>query len=62
MDWLDWILTLVFIALLTGIGWLIQPKWGWIIGLVLAPFLLGLAKSKRDQARIIETRDEPPEK
>jgi hypothetical protein len=60
LDWLDILLAIVFTALLTGIGWLIQPDYGWGIGLITAPVLLGLAKSRRDAAR--EAKQEPETK
>ncbi len=62
LDALDWILAIVFTLLLTGIGWLIQSSYGWIIGLTAAPVLLALAKSRRDEARQAKPQDEPPSK
>jgi len=66
-DWLDWLLAIGFTALLTFIGWLIQDQYGWFLGLIIAPVLLGLAKSRRDQARVATeqattTQDDPPAK
>lgn len=58
-DWLDWLLAIGFTALLTFIGWLLQEKFGWIVGLVVAPVLLWMAKSKRDQANHAVDESEP---
>ncbi|MEA5077949.1 MAG: hypothetical protein VB013_05215 [Anaerolineaceae bacterium] len=66
-DWLDWLLAIGFTALLTFIGWLIQDQYGWFLGLIIAPVLLGLAKSRRDQARnaaeqAAAAQEDPPAK
>jgi len=62
MDALDWILAAAFIAILTGVGYLLNPKIGWIAGLVIAPILLYLAKTRRDEARAAQSSEEPPAK
>lgn len=61
MDWLDWLLAAAFTALLVFIGWLIQAQYGWILGLVIAPVLLWMAKSKRDQTRQAGSQVDPPQ-
>ena len=58
-DWLDWLLAIGFTALLTFIGWLVQDQYGWFLGLIIAPVLLAMAKSRRDQARNTAESSEP---
>jgi hypothetical protein len=56
MNWLDWLLALVFIGLLAWIGGLFLPVYGWPLGAIAALALLYLAKSRRDRA-IQESQD-----
>ena len=55
MTVIDWILAIVFTALVSYMGNLISPSYGWGIGLIVSLLLLYLAKTRRD--RLTEEND-----
>jgi len=50
MNWLDWLLALVFTGVLAWIGGVVVPGSGGPLGAIAGLALLYLAKSRRDRA------------
>ena len=46
---LDWVLIITFVAIVAYLVQSFFPPYGWAIGIVVALFLLYLAKSRRDK-------------
>ncbi len=53
---IDWLLAAVFTGVVVYLAHSFFPPWGWLIGLVVGPGLLYLAKRRRD--RLQEPGDE----
>ncbi len=49
MSPLDWLLALLFIAVVATLAYLTFPPYGWLIGIIIALGLLYLAKRRRDK-------------